>query len=537
MRFRLSVLCLLFSVLSLTACTKRETPVEEGIRTHTLLLGNGAEPQHLDPQLVAAYTDMNIGVALFEGLTAFDEKTSQAVPAVAERWETSADGLTWTFHLRPAARWSNGEPLTADDFVQSWRRMLLPTLAAEGAYVLYPLKNAEAYNTGRLKDASDVGAVAVDAHTLRVVLEHPTPHLPIIAAQPAWYPLNVRVLAKFGGSERRGTAWTNPGNLVGNGPFLLTEWKPNARLVVEKNSHYWDAARTSVARIVFFPTENPSVEERDFRAGQLHLTAELPLSKVDTYRQSAPASLRIDPFLEVFFLRFNTTRAPFSNPQVRQALTRAIDRASIARNILRGTREPAEHYTPPNCAGYTPRARVATDFAEARRLLAAAGFPDGKGFPAVEVQVRNDEIHPKVMEAIQAMWLRELGIKITLAAMEQKTWLQNMMSLNYTVSTARWIADFADPVSFLEVYTTGNGFNMTGWSNASFDQLIKQAAQTADAAQRLEFFQQAEAMLLAETPIAPVFFGARTYLAHPAVHGWAPAALGLHRYPFVRLEN
>jgi len=526
------VLCLLPS-----SCAQRETAVAAGIRDKVLHLSNGAEPQTLDPQLVDAATDQIISAALFEGLCAIDERTSQAVPAVAERWEVSPDGLTWTFHLRAGLKWSNGDPLTAGDFVQSWRRMLLPSFAASSAYYLFPLKNAEAISRGDLKDPAALGAVAPDPLTLQLSLEHPAPYLPGLAAQTSWYPVNIGALKKFGAIDRRDSPWTSPANFVGNGPFVLETWSPNSRLTVRKNPLYRDAARVRLNRIVFYPTENPGVEERDFRAGQLHLTYELPLVKVARYRQSEPAALRVEPSLETFFLRFNVTRPPLDHPKVRAALARAIDRTGITHSVLEDTRRPAHFFTPPDCAGYTSRTVIPTDFAAARQLLAEAGYPGGRGFPVLEVQARNDEIHTKVMEVIQAMWLRELGIRITLAPMEQKIWLQNQRTLNYAISTARWVGDFIDPVNYLEIMTGDGAYNWTGWRNPRYDELVRQAALTADAARRYEAFQQAEAILLHETPVAPVFFGARTYLASPAVKHWEPALLGIHRFQFVDLEN
>lgn len=528
---------LVLALLTLTGCSRRDTAVEAGIRDQTLLIGNGAEPQELDPQLVSASTDQILSAALFEGLCAIDETTSQAVPAVAERWETSADGLTWTFHLRRDAKWSNGEPLTAGDFVLSWQRILSPAFAAESAYYLFPIKHAEDINSGKIKDPSALGAVALDAHTLQITLGHPAPYLPGLAAQSSWYPVNLRAIEKLGTSTQRNSAWTRPENFVGNGPFVLKQWSPNARLIVEKNPHYWGAAQVALKQIVFFPTENPGVEERDFRAGQLHLTYELPLTKVDSYRTSDPGLLRVEPALETFFLRFNTTRAPLDNLKVRQALARAIDRETLARTVLRGTRRPAYFFTPPDSNGYTAEARIPDDFDAARALLAEAGYPGGKGFPVLDVQTRNDEIHTQLMEAIQAIWQRELGIKITVSPMEQKTWLQNQGSLNYAISTARWVGDFIDPVNYLEIMTGDGGYNWTGWRNAAYDTLIAQAAQTPEATARLALFQKAEAILLAEAPVAPVFFGARTYLAHPAVKNWPPALLGIHRFQKVKLEN
>lgn len=536
MLFRPAMLLALGSLFALVACAKRESPAESGLRTGTLLVGNLAEPQELDPQLISAYTDQNIAVALFEGLCALDERSSQPVPAAAEKWETSPDGLSYTFHLRSSAKWSNGDPLTAHDFVASWRRVLSPSLAAEYAYLLYPLKNAEALNTGKSTDFATLGAEAPDDRTLRITLERPTPYLPALTAQPVWFPINPRVLAKFGDINQRLPAWTRPENLVGNGPFTLAEWNPNARLIVTQSPTYWDAANVRLKRIIFFPTESPEVEERNFRAGQVHVTYGLPTAKLETYRRENPAALRLDPFLQAIFLRFNTTRAPFTDPRVRRALSLAIDRDAIATSVLRGAGTPARSFTPPECAGYTASASVPTDFDAARRLLAEAGFPGGQGLPALDLQLRNDEHQPRVGEVLQAQWKKELGVNLTLTPLEQKTWVQNQQTLNYALSGAGWIGDFVDPVTFLDLFVSGGGNNWTGWTSPAYDTLIRQAAATADPAARHEVFQRAEALLLEQAPIAPVFFGTRAYLIHPAVKGWEPSLLGLHQYKKVHLE-
>lgn len=530
----IAALCSVFLAALLPAASAR--PVDDAIRDRILLLGNGAEPQDLDPQVMTAFTDQNIALALFEGLCAIDEKSSAAVPAAAERWEVSADGLTYTFHLRPGLRWSDGSALTAADFVASWRRALLPSLAAEYSYLLFPLKNAEDIAAGK-QPAAALGAEALDERTLRLTLGRPTAYLPALTANPVWFPVPGPTLAKFNGLTQRGTAWTRPGNLVGNGPFQLTAWSPNAHVKVARNPHYWDAAAVKLAGITFFPTENMDVDERKFRAGQVHLTAELPLAKVDTYRRNAPQSLRLDPFLETFFLRFNTTRAPLNDARVRRALSLAINRDQLARTILRGTRAPAPHYTPPDCAGYTANARVGYEPTRAKDLLAAAGFPGGKGFPTLDVQVRNDELHGKVLEAIQAMWQRELGITVTISPVEQKTWVSNQQSLNYAISTARWIGDFVDPVTFLDMFVGGGSNNWTGWADAGYDAQIAAAARATEPAARFAAFQQAESLLLESAPVAPVFFGVRSYLIHPAVRGWEPALLGFHQYKKVYLES
>ena len=521
----------------IAGCARRESPVDAGIRTHTLLVGNLAEPADLDPQIVTAFTDQNITLALFEGLTAIDEKSALPVAAAAERWEISPDALTYTFHLRPTARWSNGDAVTAADFAYSFQRILSPGLASEYAYMLWPIKNAQAFNQGKLADFSSVGVSVIDAATLRLTLERPTPYLLSLAAHPTWFPVHQATIEKFGRRDQRSTLWTRPGNLVGNGAFVLEEWSPNARIIVAKNPHYWNAAHNQLERVVFLPTENPDVEERNFRAGQVHITYGLPTEKIAVYRERSPDQLRRDPFLQTFFLRFNVTKPPFDNPKVRRALALAIDRDALTQHVLREAYLPAPSLTPPDCAGYTSHARVAVDYAAARTLLEEAGYPGGKGLPSFELQLRNDDLQPKVAEAIQAMWQRELGVHATLGPIEQKTWLQNQQTLNYSAVFSGWAGDFADPATFLELFVTGGGNNWTGWGDPAYDREIQAAARTADPTARLAHFQTAEARLLEEAPITPLYFGARVYAIHPAVKNWQPALLGFHRYQEVTLEG
>jgi oligopeptide transport system substrate-binding protein len=523
-------------VLATAGCGRRESAVATANRTHTLLVGNGAEPADLDPHLATILTDQVIINALFEGLTVLDEATASPLPAAAAAWSASADRLTWTFQLRPNLVWSNGDPLTAADFVASWRRVINPALASENASYLFALKNAEACNTGKLP-LTALGVSAPDANTLVLTLEQPTPYLPALVALPAWFPVNPKSLAAFGAMEKRGTAWTRPGNLVSNGAFTLATWQPNARLELTRNPRHRDAANNRLERVVFFPIENPDVEERDFRAGQLHVTWNLPVTKLARWQKDSPAQLRADPILQSNFLRFNTTRGPLTDVRVRRALSLAIDRDQLARSVLQGSRAPARNLTPPHTGPYEAKASVPTDLATARRLLAEAGFPEGRGLPVLELQCRNDEIMPRLAEALQAIWQRDLGVRTTITQLEQKTWIQNQQSLNYTVTTAAWTADFPDPVTFLGLFAAGSAYNWTGWSDATFDQLMREAAGNVPPATRLELFQRAEAQLLESAPIAPLDFGAQTYLIDPAVKGWTPAPLVFRRFQNIELRE
>ena len=531
---RLPFLLLLTAALLTPSCAKRETPAEEAIRTRTLLVGNQNEPATLDPDLADAATDLIITNTLCEGLTVFDEATGTARPGTAERWDISPDGRTYTFHLRANARWSNGDRVTAHDFAYSFERQLAPTHASPYAYMLWPVLHAEAFTGGTVKSFADVGVTVIDDLTLRLTLTHPTPYLLGLAA--TWLPVHRPSVEKYGTRDDRSSPWARPGRLVGNGAFVLTEWSPNARIVVTKNPYYWDAAHNQLERVIFFPTENADVEERDFRAGQLHVTFSVPPTKIAVYRQQSPERLRIDPLLQVYMINFNATKPPLNNPKVRRALALALDRSAIALAVFAGARRPAHTLVPPGCAGYTGPAGQSDDFAAARALLAEAGFPGGRGLPAMALQVLNDDKMPRLGEAIQAMWRRELGVQITIEPYEQKTWLQNQQTLSHTLAIRGWTADYPDPITFLDIFRTGNGGNWSGWGSPAYDALLDQAAQTADPAVRFALLQKAEGLLLAEAPIAPVVFGARTYLINPAVKNWAPAPLGLRRFQLIELQ-
>ncbi|WP_438479666.1 peptide ABC transporter substrate-binding protein [Oleiharenicola lentus] len=520
----------------LAGCGKRETPVEAGLRTNTLLVGNGAEPGSLDPHFASILTDQIIVNALFEGLTLLDEPTTVPQPASAESWSTSADGLTWTFKLRAHLRWSNGEPLTAGDFIATWKRALHPKVAAENAWYLYAIKNAEAYNSGKLTDASALGLAAPDDRTVVITLERPTPYLPALVSLPAWFPVNPRLLEKFHALEAREETWTRPEHFVGNGAFTLKEWNPNARIVVAKNSQHREAATTQLNEVIFFPIEKPDDEERTFRAGQLHVTFNLPVTKISSWRERDAAQLRIDPTLQSNFLRFNTTKPPFNDARVRRALSLAIDRDALAKTVLQASRAPATALTPPNTGSYTARAAVISNIEAAKKLLAEAGFANGQNLPAIEFQARNDEIMPRIAEALQAMWQRDLGVRVSIIQVDQKVWVQNQQSLSYDISTAAWTADFPDAVNFLSLFASDSSYNWTGWKNAAFDQLLNQAAEARDPAARNELLQKSEALLLEEAPISPLHYGAQTYLIDPAVQGWDPAPLVFRRFQKVSFK-
>ena len=539
-RLRLSCLFVCFVgtllVFAPTGCLQRETAVERGNRDQTLHRGMGPEVADLDPHLATTANDYTVLSALFEGLVGEHPETLAPVPGVATRWELSADNLTYTFHLRPDAKWSNGDPVTSRDFLASWQRVLTPSLAADNAYLLYIVQNAEAFHKGELADFSQVGVSAPDAHTVRITLEHPASYFLSLLQHWVWWPVHLATLEKHGSPYTRGNRWARPDTFVGNGPFILKDWRTGQHIDVVKSPTYWDAATVRLNAIRFHPIEDLNAEERAFRSGQLHLTEALPVAKVDAYRSSSPGLLRIDPYLGTYYYTFNTNRPFINEPKVRRALALAVDRTGIAEKILRGGQTPAHAFTPPGTAGYSPVAYLPTDFDEARRLLAEAGYPDGKGAPILEILLNTSDNHRIIAEAIQATWRKELGLEIRLLNMEGKSVLAARRSGDFQILRSSWIGDYNDPSTFLHVWTADSGNNHSGWSRPDYDQLLFQAARTDNTEARHALFQQAEALLVADAPFIPLYTYTHVFLKHPSVQGWHPNLLDHHPYKHVWLE-
>jgi oligopeptide transport system substrate-binding protein len=401
----------------------------------------------------------------------------------------------------------------------------------------YVVKNAEAYNEGKITDFNQVGYKVIDDHTLQITLDNPTPYFLSLLTHQSWYPVHMPTVAKYGDPYQRGNKWTRPGRFVGNGPFVLTKWRVNDVIEVRKSPTYWDRDRVRLKAIRFYPIESDDTEERSFRAGQLHVTLTVPLSKIDYYKANHPDLITIGPYLGTYFYRVNVTKPPLNDKRVRQALAMAIDRESIVKDVMKGGELPAFNLTPPGTAGYTCRTHLKEDLAEAKRLLAEAGYPDGKGLPPIELLYNTLEAHRTIAEAIQQMWKTKLGVDARLANQEWKVYLDSQRSLNYQICRGSWIGDYVDPNSFLDMWLTGGGNNETGWSNPEYDRLIAQAAATVDPQQRLDVFQKAEAILMDEMPEIPIYFYTRVCLQRPEVKGWYPTLLDNHNYKFVYLES
>ncbi|HEX3443192.1 MAG TPA: peptide ABC transporter substrate-binding protein, partial [Chthoniobacterales bacterium] len=474
LRSILAFILLGVSVFPSFARLQATTPpaLEEANRRKVLLLCEGTEPRTLDPQTSQGVPEHHIIMGLMEGLMENDPNDqSKQLPGLADRWEHNEDYSVWKFHLRDNAKWSNGDLVTAQDFIFSYKRILTASFGAPYIDALFILKGAKDYAEGKITDFSQVGVKALDDRNLQFELIGPTPYFLSALLHTSWFPVNPNTILKFGRIDQRDTKWTRPGNYVGTGPFMLKTWKENDVIELVRNPFYWDAANVKLNGINFYSIENYDTQERAFQAGQLHKTEQLSLDKIPYYRREHPGLIRIDPYEGVYFYRINVKRKPLDNPKVRLALNLAVDRESIVKNITRGKQKPATGYVPPGMGDYEPLDVIHYDPDRARQLLAEAGYPNGKGFPKFNILTNTNQWHRTIAEAIQQMWKQELNIDVGIENQEWKVYLDSQNSLNYDVSRSGWIGDFMDPVTFLSIWRTGDGNNNTGWSNPEYDKL------------------------------------------------------------------
>jgi len=492
------VFCLAAGIL-ISGCVRREPPAD-------ITIINTAEPETLDPALLTGIPEMRVAIGIFEGLTQLDPKTARPIPGLAESWEISPDGKNYTFHLRTNLVWSTGEPITADDVVYSWIRALNPATASDYAGVLYYLKNAEDFNTGRSKDPALVGVHAPDAFTVRVELNHPTPFFLDICALPIAYVVPRQTIEKYG------DRWLMVRPLPSSGPFELVAWRPNDKVRLKKNQRYWDATNTQSAIIDILPIGSPSTALNLYEQGAVDIIWDkevVPAELLDVLMQRPD----VHPFnyLATYFIDFNVTRKPFDDPRVRRALALAVDKGRIIKKIMRGGEQPTSHLVPDGTANYTSPEGLDYNPALAKKLLAEAGYPGGKGFPHFEYLFNapaggGAKLHEDIAIELQQMWHDTLGLNMELRQVEWKVYLNATSHLDYDVSRGDWIGDYDDANTFLGIFMSNDGNNRTGWKNARYDSLIHEANEQTDLKARERLFQQAETILVRdELPIVPLY--------------------------------
>lgn len=532
-RFLLHILPLTAGLL-LTACGDGGSSAEKFAEQGILVVGNNAEPQSLDPHKATAVADGKIISALLEGLVRPDPAEDAAVhPGMAESWEHNDAADEWIFHLREA-QWSDGHPVTAHDFVYAYLRLLHPQFGGKYAEMLYPLKNAERYNRGEC-GSDEVGVHATDASTLKLTLSGPTPHLLQLLLHFTWYPLPAHQVEACGGALDRASRWTQRENWVGNGAYVLSGHRFNDFLSVSPNPKYWRAAEVRNCGIRFLPIVNGYTETRMYMGGKLHITNNVPPEMLSYVQEKAPAHFCRDPYYCTIFYRLNTTRPPLDDVRVRRALSLAVDREMLVNRVVRGAGRPAESFTPPG-GGYeaaapaflTDAAGREARVAEARRLLAEAGYAGGQGFPVLELMTTSRDVQRMMAETIQAMWKDVLGIHVEIRACEWTAYKAAQQSMNYDISSSSWSGDYAAPCTFTELWKTGGGNNCTGWGSAECDAALTAARSCGDAAECLQHLSRAERTMLEAQPVIPLYWSERTYLRQPGVTGWHPLLLDNH---------
>ncbi len=489
--------------------------------------GNNSEPQTLDPHKANLNDEGAIIGDLIMGLTT-DAPDATPVPGVATHWETSADGLVWTFHLRPS-KWSDGTPVTADDFVFGIGRTLDPKTASIYAYLLYVIKGGQAVNEGKAPLAS-LGVRAVDPLTVEITLEHPAPYLPELTKHWSFFPVPRHVV------EKLGDAWVQPGKYVSNGPFRLTAWKLGDKITVEKNPQFWDAKNVCLDRINFYPTPDVVSAERRVARGELDLNTSFQSNRYERLKASMPGVARTDVALATSYLSFNTRDvAAFKDIRVRRALSEAIDRDFITAKLLRAGQQPAYAFVPPIAANYVkgPRLRWADKpFAarqvEARALLAQAGYTAERPLE-LTILTANNTGTLLLVEALQADW-RSIGVKVKLQQSEAAVAFDAYRNRAFQVGSMSWSGDFNDPITFLGLMKSDTGGQNYGdYKNPAYDALLAQADQEPDIAARAQILARAEQLMLDEEAIAPIFHVVSRSLVGKQVTGWVGNAPNFHR--------
>lgn len=467
-----------------------------------LAVVNGPEPETLDPALCTGQADGRVAAALFEGLTRVDPKTATAVPGLAERWDLSPDGKVYLFYIRSNAMWSTGEPITAHDFVYSWRRVINPLSAADYAGQLYYVKNGEALNTRKMTDLTQLGVQALDDHRLRVELENPTAFFLDLCAFRTLAVVHPKTIEKYGDQ------WLMARPLPTSGCYTLESWRVNDRVRIRKNPFHWDVANIRNESVDLIHLDSAITALNLFELGQVDVIWDktlIPAELMDVL-QTKPYT-HLFSYLATYFVRFNVTRPPFNDVRVRLAMALAIDKNRIAYQIMKAGEKPASVLVPPGTANYESPVGLGYDPDRARQLLKEAGYPDGKGFPAFHYLFNTAKQHEQVAVELQQMWKKELGIQMELRNTEWKVYLADQSQVNFDLSRSSWVGDYNDPNTFLDMFMSSNGNNRTGWKNARYDELLHSANELTDLKRRAQLLREAEELLVVkDIPIVPLFF-------------------------------
>ena len=487
-----------------------------------LRLGNGSEPETLDPQLAESVSALNIVRDLYEGLTTIGSDGEPA-PAAAESWLIADGGRKYVFRLRSGLRWSDGHAVVAEDFVAGFRRALDPATGASNSKLLSAIRGAEAVRSGQ-GPATLLAVRAISPQLLQIELTHPQPYFLHLLSHPVSFPVPC-----CGAIGAKGSLSTS------NGAYRLVHWQPQDRVVLERNIHYREAAQVQIERVEYFPSESATNELNRYRVDELDITYEVPLARAPWLRNSLAREFRVSGYLGTYFYGFNCSRPPFKdNPKLRRALTLAVDRRVIVDKVMNGLALPAYSLLPPGLSGYTPQRPEWADWsrerrlAEARRLYAEAGYSAQRPL-VVELRYNTHEDHKRIATVVAAMWKQWLGVRTTLLNEEFKVFIQNRNLRKITqLFRAVWIADYDDPTAFTDILHSSHGQNDMAYNNPDYDRLLALAAAEADSERRRQHLAQAEQLLLRDQPLLPIYTYTSKHLVKPWVQGWTDNPLDIH---------
>ncbi|MHC4932363.1 MAG: peptide ABC transporter substrate-binding protein [Planctomycetota bacterium] len=506
-----------------------------------LIFNVGADPETLDPAIMTGVTEHTLALALYEGLATHDPDTLMPRPGVAARWELSKDLLTYTFHFRENARWSNGDPVTAQDFAWSWYRCLT-TVDSDYNYLFWYIVGARefrketeaAWKEGKPVPTYEqfqesVKIEILDPRTLRVSLEAPCAYFLDLCCFETYMPVHKATVDKH--KER----FTRPENLVSNGPFLLHDWKPRQNIVMTPNPHYWDAGFVKLKKITALLIDDLDVAFNKFIKKEVHWIRTVPTARLDEAKRLP--EYFVTPYLGSYFYRFNCKHEVLGDKRVRMALSLAVNRDSITKDVTRAGQIPATWFCPP-VAGYNPPKGIPYDPDRARAILKELGYGEGgKPFPDLTLFYNTSEDHKKVAERISQMWRETLGINVKLQNAEWKVYLKQVELLDYDIARAGWIGDYGDPMTFLDMWVKDGGNNNTGWSNARYDELIRMAMVQGDHEKRLAIFEEAEKILIEdEFPILPIYIYVNQGMKVDGLQGWYETVRDLHPFQYMYFE-
>ncbi|WP_315710845.1 oligopeptide ABC transporter substrate-binding protein OppA [Brenneria uluponensis] len=483
-----------------------------------LVRNNGAEVASLDPHKIEGVPESNVSRDLLEGLLVTDPDGHPA-PGVAESWDNK-DFKVWTFHLRKNARWSNGDPVTAQDFVYSWRRVSDPKTASPYASYLQfgHIVNIDDVVAGK-KSPDTLGVKALDDHTLEVTLSEPVPYFYKLLVHPSTFPVNKAVVEKFG------EKWTRPENWVGNGAYKLKEWVVNEKMVLVRNPYYWDNAHTVINKVTYLPISSEVTDVNRYRSGEIDMTYNyLPIELFQKLKKEIPNEVKVNPYLCTYYYEINNQKAPFNDPRVRKALVLGLSQNILTNKVKNQGDIPAYGFTPPYIDGLKLTAPAWFSWtqekrdAEAKKLLAEAGYTAAKPL-TFNLLYNTSDLHKKMAIAASSIWKHNIGVEVKLDNQEWKTFLDNRHQGNYDLARAGWCADYNEPSTFLNIMISDSSSNTAHYKNPVFDALMVKAMAAKTEDERADFYRQAEIRLENDAAIVPVYYYANTRLVKPYVGG------------------